>query len=254
VAVNALLPCGRCADCMAGAGNRCATFGHLGMSADGGLADLVTVPEEMLVVAPPGLDPALVALAEPFAVAVHAVRQLGNPEAMACTVVGAGAIGLATALVLRDRGCQVTLVDVAHTRLQHAGRLGFGVVHDADPVLALTPYVVDCSGSRFGPASAVARVTSGGTVCLAGLPESPGELNFADVVLREVMIVGSVSHLTVPDLAPAVQLIAADPTTAELVITGRVPLPRTVDDGLAVLSGPRGGDHAKILVQVAGAS
>jgi (R,R)-butanediol dehydrogenase / meso-butanediol dehydrogenase / diacetyl reductase len=252
VALNALMPCGRCADCAAGVGNRCQIFGHLGMSADGGLADLVTVPVEMVVVAPPGLDPAVVALAEPFAVAVHAVRQLGNPTSTPCTVVGAGAIGLAVGLVLRDRGCEVTMVDVAATRLQHAAQLGFNAVHDTDPPPALAAYVVDCSGSRFGPASAIARVTPGGTVCLAGLPEQRGELDFSDVVLREVVIVGSVSHLTRTDLAPAVQLLAAEPAAAALVITARVPLRRAVDDGLAVLGGPRGAEHAKILVQVAG--
>jgi (R,R)-butanediol dehydrogenase/meso-butanediol dehydrogenase/diacetyl reductase len=253
VALNALMPCGRCSECVAGAGNRCPTFGHLGMSADGGLADLVTVPGEMVVVVPPGLDPAIAALAEPFAVAVHAVRRAGDPQSSACTVIGAGAIGLAVALVLRNRGCEVTLVDVAAARLEHAAQLGFRAVHDADPPPPAAAYVVDCSGSRFGPASAISRATPGGTVCLAGLPEQPGELDFSDVVLREVVIVGSVSHLTQSDLRPAVDLLAADPETAARVITARVPLRSAVQDGLAVLGGPAGSDHAKILVQVAGA-
>lgn len=252
VALNALLPCGQCAECTAGAGNRCPTFGHLGMSADGGLAELVTVPAEMVVVAPPGLDPAIAALAEPFAVAIHAVRQLGGPQSVPCTVVGAGTIGLAVAMVLRDRGCGVTMVDVATSRVQHAERLGFRAMHDSDPPPAQATYVVDCSGSRLGPASAVARVAPGGTVCLAGTPEQPGELDFSDVVSREVVIVGSVSHLTDLDLRPALELLAADPQTAERIVTARVPLRRAVEDGLVVLGGPGGTEHAKILVQVHG--
>ncbi|MGH8882579.1 MAG: zinc-dependent alcohol dehydrogenase, partial [Stackebrandtia sp.] len=78
VGLNGLLPCGACAQCARGAYHLCPIFGHIGFTAAGGLAELVTVPAAMVVAAPSGLDSDLAALGEPFAVALHGVRQAGR--------------------------------------------------------------------------------------------------------------------------------------------------------------------------------
>src|SRR4051794_29492354 len=113
VSLNALIPCGRCDQCVQGAAQRCVPFGHIGMSADGGLADLLTVPAEMVVPVPPGTGADVAALGEPFAVALHAIARAERPAGQRCIIVGAGAIGLAVALVLRAAGNKVTVLDIA---------------------------------------------------------------------------------------------------------------------------------------------
>jgi (R,R)-butanediol dehydrogenase/meso-butanediol dehydrogenase/diacetyl reductase len=248
VSLNGLIPCERCAQCVRGAPQRCVAFGHIGMSADGGLADWLTVPAEMVVKAPPGTDPEVAALAEPFGVAMHAIAQAGRPTDQRCTVIGAGAIGLAVALVLREAGNTVTAVDVAAERLHHAASLGLDT---ASPGAATpAPVVFECSGAAEAPASAIAMTEPGGLIVFAGLPESPSTVDWKPLVLRELRTVGTVSHRTQADLVPAMAFLAAHPAQARRLVTARIPLDATVPLGIEALAGPDRRRHGKILVRV----
>lgn len=249
VGLNAVLPCGTCVQCRRGAYHRCAIFGHIGFTAPGGLAELVTVPAHMVVAVPSGMDAAVAALGEPFAVAWHGIRQADSPQGTHCVVLGAGTIGLATALLLEAAGNEVTVVDVAEPRLRLAKRLGF----DTDDARR-APVVFECAGAPAAPAAGFERAEPGGLVVLIGLSERPGEVDLNAVVLREIRVVGSLSHLTREDLAPALAFLAAHEDAARQLITARIPLRDTVSRGLDVLAGPRGAEHAKILVEVGDAA
>lgn len=246
VGLNALLPCGSCAQCARGAYHRCTTFGHIGFTAPGGLAELVTVPAAMVVPAPAGMDSAIAALGEPFAVAMHGVRQAGRPQGTHCVVVGAGTIGLATALLLRADGNEVTVTDVAESRLRRAKELGF----DTDAARP-APVVFECAGAPAAPATAFGLVETGGLVVLIGLSETPSTVDLSVLVLREIRVIGSMSHQAEEDLAPALAFLAMHEEVAHRLVTGRIPLRDTVKRGLEVLAGPDGAEHTKILVEVA---
>jgi (R,R)-butanediol dehydrogenase/meso-butanediol dehydrogenase/diacetyl reductase len=252
VALNALLPCGTCRPCLRGDVHLCLTLGHLGMSADGGLAELLTVPAAMVVPAPAGMRSDVAALAEPFAVAVRAIGHAGRPVGASCVVIGAGAIGLAVAIVLRAGGNTVTLLDIAPQRLRHAGELGFQAldVGAAETITLQAPVVFECSGADAAPDAAFRLAEPGGLVVLTGLPESPSTVDFTVVVLREVHVVGSMSHLADADMAPALSLLAEHAEEASRIVTARVPLGATVEQGLEVLAGPERARHAKMLVRV----
>jgi (R,R)-butanediol dehydrogenase/meso-butanediol dehydrogenase/diacetyl reductase len=254
VALNALLPCGACRPCRRGDLHLCLTLGHLGMSADGGLAELVTVPAAMVVPAPAGMRDDVAALAEPFAVAVRAARHAGPPAGAPCVVIGAGAIGLAVAVVLRAGGNEVTLLDVAERRLRHAAELGFAALDvRADAAGRIqAPVVAECSGAPDAPDLAFRLAEPGGVVVLVGLPESPSTVDVTTVVLREVRVVGSMSHLADADMAPALALLALHADEAARIVTTRIPLDATVTGGLDALAGPDRARHAKILVHVHG--
>jgi (R,R)-butanediol dehydrogenase/meso-butanediol dehydrogenase/diacetyl reductase len=245
VALNALLPCGRCDQCARGAVQRCSALGHIGMSADGGLADLVTVPAAMVAPVDPAVGPRLAALAEPFAVAVHVADAAPAPLPEVVGIVGAGSIGLACGIVARSRGCRVVVVDVDPVRLDHARSLGF----ETPAAGTRCEVVLDCSGSASGPAAALALTAPGGTVVCAGLPAEPAALDVSALVLREQRLVGAVGH-TVRDLRVALDLLAEHRDLAETLITGCVPLEQAVTHGLDVLAGGDRGRHCKILVQV----
>jgi (R,R)-butanediol dehydrogenase/meso-butanediol dehydrogenase/diacetyl reductase len=265
VALNALLPCGRCGPCGDGAVHLCRVLGHIGMSADGGLASYLTVPAGMAVRVPDGVAPDLAALAEPLAVALHALRLGASspPHASPALVLGAGAIGLCVALALRARGVDVTVIDVAAGRLELARELGlatavsgagaggFGAgAGDFGPDGA--PVVYECSGAVAAAARAPLLVAPGGTVVFAGLPQAAVPVDMADVVLREIRLVGSMSHLRDADLVPAVAFLAAHGESLRELVTARIPLRDTVPRGLEVLTGPERGRHVKILVKVGG--
>jgi (R,R)-butanediol dehydrogenase/meso-butanediol dehydrogenase/diacetyl reductase len=247
VALNALIPCGRCRECRTGVWHLCPDFGHIGMSADGGLADRLTVPAAMAVAAPAGLDAETAALAEPFAVARHLLTRAGAPRGRRCLVVGAGSIGLAAALMLRADGNAVTVAD-RPGRLAPARALGLAE-HDAGPV----DTALECSGTAAGFTLACGAVRPGGTVGLAGLPAAPVPFDVSAAAHRELTVAGSMSHQTDADLRPALDFLAAHARAARTLITGRVTLETAVTDGLDVLAGPQRGRHTKILVQAGGA-
>jgi (R,R)-butanediol dehydrogenase/meso-butanediol dehydrogenase/diacetyl reductase len=252
VALNALLPCGACRPCARGDLQLCVTLGHLGQSADGGLADLVTVPAAMVVPALPGMSAEVTALAEPFAVAMRAVRHAGRPSGVPCVVIGAGTIGLAAATVLDAGGNAVTLLDVAEERIGHAAALGFEA-RDVTEALAAglrAPVVIECSGATPAGDAAVRLAEPGGIVVLVGLPGAPSSLDLADVALREIRLAGSMSHLADADMAPAMEILAAHGERSSGIVTARIPLAETVTAGLDVLVGPNRDHHAKVLVRV----
>lgn len=246
VVLNALLPCSTCPPCLVGEPQRCLTLGHLGLNADGGLADQVTVPASMAVAAA-GLNPEVAVLAEPFAVAVHAVSRAGDPTDTDCLVVGAGTIGVCVAIVLADRGNRVTLVDTSADRIRTAAQLGF-VALAADAAKGSWPLVVECSGARTAPGAAADWCAPGGRLVLCGLPDGASEFDVTTLALRELTVVGTAGH-QVSDLAAAVELLLRTPEAARLV-TSRVPL-ESVPDALGRLAGPPAPGQLKVSVVVA---
>ncbi len=250
VVLDALLPCASCAACRRGDVHLCERQGHLGMSADGGLAEYLTVPSTMAVVVPPDVPEDLAALAEPMAVAMHAVQLAGDVDGPA-VVLGAGTIGLCVAALLRAAGCSVSVLDTAAPRRDRAATLGFATGEPPiGPVRDRAAVVVECSGAAAAASLAPSLVRSGGTVVIAGLPSEPVPVDVADLVLREVCVKGSMSHTRERDLRPAIAFIAAHPELVAALITARIELVDVVRDGFDVLADAASSAHTKILVRV----
>lgn len=246
VVLNALLPCGACEGCRAGAPQRCATLGHLGQSADGGLAEFLTVPADMAVTVASTVDPAVAVLAEPLSVAMHAVAKAGEPSQLRCLVVGAGTIGLLVSLVLADRGNDVQVIDNDDRRRDVAERLGLGFALTATQPADV---VFECSGGAAAVGTALQSCRAGGLVVLCGFPDEEPPLDVTALVLRELRVVGSVGHLVEPDLRRAVDFLEAHTERLSALVTQVVPLDRAVS-GLDVLAGPDRHRQTKIVVSI----
>lgn len=125
VAVQPGAVCGVCDQCLREASHRCRTVVSRlhGVSIDGGLAERVAVERSCLLPLPTGVDPANTAIAEPIAVGVRALVEVGlGPGATdRILVVGGGSIGLALASVARFWGIEVDLV-ARHARRPRSRR------------------------------------------------------------------------------------------------------------------------------------
>ena len=115
--------CGACYPCSVGRPNACDNFSLVGIHTDGGLQELLCLPQEQ-VFPIQASDGALAALAEPVSVAVHAVHRgrIGSGERV--VVLGAGPIGQCVAVVARELGAEVLLVDLQESRLELGRALG----------------------------------------------------------------------------------------------------------------------------------
>src|SRR6266540_2843850 len=107
VAVFPFAPCGECPNCLRGDYHVCqqaATTG-LGLGVNpGAYAETAVVRESMLIRLPDELSFEHGALVEPLAVALHGIDVGEASAGDACVVIGAGPIGVMTALALKARG------------------------------------------------------------------------------------------------------------------------------------------------------
>ena len=109
VVINPLIACGSCKLCDSGRSNLCQQRIAIGWHRPGTFADQVRVPKDNLIPMPQDMNPAHAALTEPAATAIHATRLaertlFGDIENAAVLVIGAGSIGLLSALALQAQG------------------------------------------------------------------------------------------------------------------------------------------------------
>jgi threonine dehydrogenase-like Zn-dependent dehydrogenase len=99
--------------------------------APGAYAEQLLVQESMMMAVPNGLDPAVAALTEPLAVALHAVRRGEVGKRDVAIVVGCGPVGLGVILMLKASGVRTVLAsDYSAGRRALAGRCGADIVID----------------------------------------------------------------------------------------------------------------------------
>lgn len=167
--------CGECELCRSGNEQVClhavANGVGLGTGRPGGYAERLLVDAAMLFALPAALDERSAALAEPTAVAVHAVAKAELRPGDRVVVLGAGPIGVITALVLRARGFEdVTLVSRNVAQARAAQGLGLATValddaHDAAGAGA----VFECAGTPAAASLALDLVGPLGRVILVGI-------------------------------------------------------------------------------------
>ena len=188
VAINPYLSCGTCIGCRRGRPNACVHVQVLGVHTDGGMCELLSVPERAVIDAT-GLSPDQAAMLEFLAVGAHAVARSGVASDNRALVVGAGPIGIATGLFARLEGAAVTLVDQRRTRLAYAqDHLGFEDVLAAGEGLSdsldmktdgeMFDVVFDATGSIESMGQSLAYLATGGVLVFVGV--APGEITFSD--------------------------------------------------------------------------
>lgn len=249
VACGAGADCGQCRWCRSGQTNLCERYWTVGLQRDGGLAQYCSVPAAICINgAESGITADGSALAQPMAVAVHAMRR-GNPAPGAhALVVGAGGIGAFLTYALAELGVVVTVVDLLDERLVTARNLGAHIVVQAavepKPVvqrlmdLAPRPDIVyEVSGSSAGLELAIAAVNRGGRVVVIGLQQRPFSCDYRAVTLREIDLRGSNAHVLRTDLPEALRLLSLERWRWKTVAPIALPLEQVVDDGLLPMLG-----------------
>ncbi len=103
--------CGICCYCRGGRENLCEEMRIIGFHSDGGFARTVSVPRQSLIAAPADLDPHLITFAEPVACVLNGLSSLKPVAGERAIIYGGGVVGMIVALVLRELGCEVTVIE-----------------------------------------------------------------------------------------------------------------------------------------------
>ena len=208
--------CGRCAPCRGQRSDLCATgdyteHGIKGL--DGWLADRARARADELVAVPAELGLEAV-LTEPLSISVKALEharavhraRLGEdwPEGERALVVGLGSLGSLAALLLRDHGFEVDVVDRTpeDASRRFCARLGCRLTRDPPRDLAGPDgygLVVETPGSGQAIADALEALGKNGVLVTLGTPGGarPAELPLGrmvrELVLENQSVLGSVN-------------------------------------------------------------
>lgn len=236
-AVDPLLPCGRCFHCRRGRTNLCPDLRRVGDDLAGGFATHLAVPPSQVAALPAGVAPETAVLADPLAVAVHALHDVDETDGPAL-VVGTGTVALLTARLLQHRGLDVTLASRSRLRREWVrANLGLESVDQAAHLGGRPGLVVEARGgsSPDGLDEYLPWVRAGGRVRVVGAFSARASLTLPvrRWVTTEVEVRGVYSHCRRDhgDFTRGLELLADAGFAAglEAVITHRFPLERLAD-------------------------
>ena len=251
VASGAGISCGECFQCRAGLTNLCLRYSTVGLQRNGGLAQFCVVPSAIcLDVAPYGLDEQVAALAQPMAIAVHAMRRGRPAPGEDAVVLGAGGIGAFLAYAAARAGARVIAVDAAPERLELARNLGASetLLPEAGVPLAealrgrgvLPRVVYEATGSRAVLEEAIDALLPGGRLCVVGLQTVPVPIHLRRLTLAEVEFIGTNAHVCDVDLPEALRLLAERGNAWTDVAPELLPLADLVSEGIRPMAEGRG--------------
>ncbi|MDN3445279.1 zinc-binding dehydrogenase [Microbacterium sp. APC 3901] len=177
----------------------------------GGASEMLIVEEQMVRVLPASLPLERAALAEPLAVAIHAVNLAGDIAGARVLVIGAGPIGLLVVAAAVKAGASVVgASDVREEPLERARSLGATEVSlvGRDSIENESYDVVfECSGVGVALTSAVRAARRAGAIVQVGmLPNADIGVNLAPMLAKELTIRGAFRFST--EIDDAVALLA----------------------------------------------
>ncbi len=227
---------GRMPERLAGRTNLYPEVRYLGSAAlvphtDGAFVEQKTFRADQLRPLPEGVSTLHGALAEPLAVAMHAVRRAGDVRGCDVLVNGAGPIGALVVAALTFAGARsVTAADVSAGALDLARAMGADHLVDVGAGESLpsdVELVVEASGAPGVLGAVLHAVARGGTLVQVGnLPGEPAAAALGDLVTREITWVGS--YRFVDEITDAVAAMAAGLDVSPL-ITHQFPLTDAVE-------------------------
>jgi L-gulonate 5-dehydrogenase len=214
----------------------CDNFSLIGIHSDGGLQELLRMPEE-LVFPTSERRPAVAALAEPLSIAVRTVNRARIEPGEHVAVLGAGPIGQAVALLAAERGARrVLMVDQLESRLRIGETMGAEVQPwtSADEVTALIrewsggegpEVVVDATGAPEAIRAGMEAAVSAGRLVLVGMSHHDVPLRVFGFVDKELDVLG-VSCAQGGEFEEAVAFVERNGERLENLVTQEFPLER----------------------------
>ncbi|WP_213450647.1 alcohol dehydrogenase catalytic domain-containing protein [Rhizomonospora bruguierae] len=189
VVVNPVVSCLVCDLCSRGLVNVCRKREILGIQRPGGYAERVAVPAENCLTVPADAPFTSLALTEPLANAVHAVRlvQAHDPWPQRIGIIGSGTLGLAVGLVAKSRGVpHIEISDLSAARLAAAERAGLTPVDGA--LAGEYDAVFDTVGSAATRGASLTLIRPGGSAVWIGLHGPEADLDGQAMIRREVRV------------------------------------------------------------------
>jgi len=205
VAVSPSRPCGNCRYCAEGMRNQCLNMRFYGSAMpwphiEGAFREVLNADASQCVPAP-GLSSGEAAMAEPFAVTLHATGHAGPLLGKRVLVTGCGPIGVLSIIAARRAGAiEIVAVDLADNALRHAETAGadrtINPANDPDALAAYAPdkgyfdVLYECSGAAPALVAGISALRPGAHVLQLGLGGDMS-LPMMQITAKELRLCGS---------------------------------------------------------------
>ena len=236
VVIMPYISCGVCFACNKGKTNCCENITVLGVHADGGLQEQISVPIELLLPAN-HLSDDQIAIVEPLAIGAHAIRRSGIESDETVAVVGCGPIGIGIIKLAQIAGANVIALDTNVQRLNyakdkigadHVVNVGGNALREVTEITNgdLCSIVFDASGNINALETCPDYMSNGGKFVLVGL--SKGELTYSHpkVHAKEMTLLCS-RNATQEDFEHVMTILDKFPTSS--FITHNVPFIKMIE-------------------------
>ncbi|WXG41379.1 MAG: alcohol dehydrogenase catalytic domain-containing protein [Candidatus Freyarchaeum deiterrae] len=235
--------CGSCEYCRKGLQRHCPNRSVLGIqNADGAFADYVTLPRENIHVLPDSVSDDQAVFVEPLAASLEILMQTHIKPTMKVYVLGDGKLGLLTAQVLRLTGCDLLLVGKHENKLGIVERMGVKTTTQENLPVTKADLVVECTGNSSGYSLAKRMVNPSGIIVAKSTYHQNLELNWSEIVVDEITIIGS----RCGPFDPAIRLLEQRLIDTDSLITARYPF----EEVLRAFEHAKEREAIKILVQI----
>lgn len=181
VTIEPQVYCGHCYPCRHGKYNLCEELKVMGFQTTGTASEFFAVDASKVTPIPEEMSYEEGAMIEPLAVAVHAVKQMGDVKGMNITVIGAGPIGNLVAQTAKGMGAaRVMITDVSDLRLAKAKECGIDICVNTKEknfgealVEAFGPdkadVIYDCAGNNITMGQAIQYARKGSVIVLVAV-------------------------------------------------------------------------------------
>jgi L-iditol 2-dehydrogenase len=204
--VQPIVGCGACESCDAGLPNHCNRRVTIGVHADGGFAERVSVPAGNVYALPEDVPLDTAALLQPFAIATYAVEIAGLKPDDRIGVWGVGQIGMSIIQIAMLTGVRVEFaVGRDAARLEAAREVGAAATfsaNDGDPSAALlrrfgkdkVDVVFEVSGHTPAINSALSILKKRGRAVLIGNLNEPFTGDLLQMVMDQISMLSVRSY------------------------------------------------------------
>jgi 2-desacetyl-2-hydroxyethyl bacteriochlorophyllide A dehydrogenase len=254
VAVDPNIACGGCLTCRRGDVHLCDRLQALGVTRDGGLAELSLVPAGQAYRLPPHLSFEAAALAEPLSCCLHGIDQAGVRAGDRVMILGAGPIGLLMVQLARAAGAEVSVAEPVAAK--RALALELGADRAVDPAEAAPSgsgsangwagfdAVMECAGRPAAAAQALGLARRGGTVVWFGVSPPGATVPVEPYLVYRNELTIRAAFVNPYTFGRAVALLAGGRIRTDALISHRFDLSSTAE-GIATM---KAGQAVKALV------
>lgn len=259
VVVDPIEACGRCPACREGRESICPELRLLGVHRPGGFAEALVVSARRLHPVPRDLDPAIAALAEPLAVALHALERGALARGERVLVLGGGPLGLLCAHAARQAGAAPVHVRARHASQRALAERALGASAsgtersiEADGLADDWDLVIETVGGEADTLiEAVRAARPGARIVVLGLFEGSPALEPWGALEKELSLLWSNcqgrDRAGRPDLARALAILDRDRDALAALVTHRVGL-ESIDEAFRLASRKREGAGRVVVV------